>query len=136
MAAPQVPALPPIPRHLCARARVPCRPVSTNSASDGLTPGRDVADPPAYRRGFMGINSPLPKTFCADFLLMLLFGGALMCAVAPFINIPPFLGSSLAFMMVYVWGRPEQRVRKCRLADPGKQHQHTRLAYRSTASAA
>ena len=36
----------------------------------------------------------------ADFLLMLLFGGALMCAVAPFINIPPFLGSSLAFMMV------------------------------------
>ena len=41
----------------------------------------------------------------ADFLLMLLFGGALMCAVAPFINIPPFLGSSLAFMMVYVWAR-------------------------------
>ena len=41
----------------------------------------------------------------ADFLLMLLFGGTLLCLVAPFINIPPFLGSSLAFMMVYVWGR-------------------------------
>ena len=64
MAAPQVPALPPIPRHLCARARVPCRPVSANSASAGLTPGRNVADPPAYRRGFMGLTPPLPKTFC------------------------------------------------------------------------
>jgi len=41
----------------------------------------------------------------ADFLLMLLFGGTLLCLIAPFINIPPFLGSSLAFMMVYVWGR-------------------------------
>ena len=47
----------------------------------------------------------------ADFLLMLLFGGALMCAVAPFINIPPFLGSSLAFMMVYVWARRNEYVR-------------------------
>jgi len=47
----------------------------------------------------------------ADFLLMLLFGGSLMCLVAPFINIPPFLGSSLAFMMVYVWGRRNEYVR-------------------------
>ena len=47
----------------------------------------------------------------ADFLLMLLFGGALMCAVAPFINIPPFLGSSLAFMMVRVRARLRVRVR-------------------------
>jgi len=47
----------------------------------------------------------------ADFLVMLLFGGALMCVVAPFINVPPFLGSSLAFMMVYVWGRRNEFVR-------------------------
>ena len=47
----------------------------------------------------------------ADFLLMLLFGGSLMCAASPFTNIPPFLGSSLAFMMVYVWGRRNEYVR-------------------------
>ena len=47
----------------------------------------------------------------ADFVLMLLFGGSCMCCVAPFINIPPFLGSSLAFMMVYVWGRRNEYVR-------------------------
>jgi len=47
----------------------------------------------------------------ADFLMMLLFGGSLMCIVAPFINIPPFLGSSLAFMMVYVWARRNEYVR-------------------------
>ena len=47
----------------------------------------------------------------ADFLLMLLFGGSLMCAVSPFTNIPPFLGSSLAFMMVYVWARRNDDVR-------------------------
>lgn len=41
----------------------------------------------------------------ADFVLMLLFGGGLMCLIAPFVNIPPFLGNSLAFMMVYVWAR-------------------------------
>jgi Derlin-2/3 len=33
---------------------------------------------------------------------MLLFGGALLTLVAPFVNIQ-FLGSSLTFMMVYVW---------------------------------
>jgi len=39
----------------------------------------------------------------ADFLYMVLFGAALMLLAAPFINIP-FLGYSLSFMMVYVWG--------------------------------
>ena len=47
----------------------------------------------------------------ADFLLFLIFGGSIMCCVAPFINTPPFLGSSLAFMMVYVWGRRNELVR-------------------------
>lgn len=40
----------------------------------------------------------------ADFLWMLLFGAAVLIAFAPFVNIQ-FLGSSLTFMMVYVWGR-------------------------------
>ena len=40
----------------------------------------------------------------ADFFYMLLFGSALLSCVAPFINIQ-FLGASLTFMMVYVWGR-------------------------------
>eukprot|EP00887_Chlorella_sp_A99_P005582 scaffold1.g5582.t1 len=45
----------------------------------------------------------------ADFLWMLLFGAGLLVAVAPFVNIQ-FLGSSLSFMMVYVWGRRHQYV--------------------------
>lgn len=49
----------------------------------------------------------------ADFLWMLLLGGGLLTAIAPFVNIQ-FLGSSLTFMMVYVWGRRHQ-VRACRL---------------------
>ncbi|KAK9819602.1 hypothetical protein WJX72_000162 [[Myrmecia] bisecta] len=40
----------------------------------------------------------------ADFMWMLLFGGTLLTIIAPFVNIQ-FLGSSLTFMMVYVWGR-------------------------------
>jgi hypothetical protein len=40
----------------------------------------------------------------ADFLWMLLFGGALLTVMAPLASIE-FLGSSLTFMMVYVWGR-------------------------------
>ena len=40
----------------------------------------------------------------ADFLWMLLFGAALLTCVAPFVPIQ-FLGSSLTFMMVSVWGR-------------------------------
>mmetsp|Transcript_11759 Transcript_11759/g.20937 ORF Transcript_11759/g.20937 Transcript_11759/m.20937 type:complete len:244 (+) Transcript_11759:251-982(+) len=45
----------------------------------------------------------------ADFLWMLLFGGILLTGIAPFVNIQ-FLGSSLTFMMVYVWGRRHQYV--------------------------
>jgi Derlin-2/3 len=45
----------------------------------------------------------------ADFLWMLLFGGSLLTALAPFVAIE-FLGSSLTFMMVYVWGRRHQYV--------------------------
>lgn len=45
----------------------------------------------------------------ADFFYMLLFGSALLSSVAPFINIQ-FLGASLTFMMVYVWGRRNRHV--------------------------
>eukprot|EP00878_Enallax_costatus_P024128 GHUV01025722.1.p1 GENE.GHUV01025722.1~~GHUV01025722.1.p1 ORF type:complete len:197 (+),score=76.16 GHUV01025722.1:592-1182(+) len=45
----------------------------------------------------------------ADFLWMLLFGGTLLTLLAPFVQIE-FLGSSLTFMMVYVWGRRHQYV--------------------------
>lgn len=40
----------------------------------------------------------------ADFLWMLLFGAGVLLAVAPLVHLQ-FLGSSLTFMMVYVWGR-------------------------------
>lgn len=46
----------------------------------------------------------------ADFLFMLLFGAGCMTLWAPFLNIQ-FLGSSLTFMMVYVWGRRNESVR-------------------------
>ena len=36
-------------------------------------------------------------------------GGILLTSIAPFVNIQ-FLGSSLTFMMVYVWGRRHQYV--------------------------
>lgn len=45
----------------------------------------------------------------ADFMWMLLFGGIMLTCIAPFVNIQ-FLGSSLTFMMVYVWGRRHQYV--------------------------
>eukprot|EP01026_Neomeris_dumetosa_P022783 TRINITY_DN1963_c0_g1_i3.p1 TRINITY_DN1963_c0_g1~~TRINITY_DN1963_c0_g1_i3.p1 ORF type:complete len:272 (-),score=25.18 TRINITY_DN1963_c0_g1_i3:280-1095(-) len=45
----------------------------------------------------------------ADFLWMLLFGAFIMLSIAPFINVQ-FLGMSLTFMMVYVWGRRHQYV--------------------------
>jgi Derlin-2/3 len=45
----------------------------------------------------------------ADFFYMLLCGAALLTAVAPFVQIQ-FLGSSLTFMMVYVWGRRNEFV--------------------------
>ena len=40
---------------------------------------------------------------------MLIFGGSLLTCIAPWVNIQ-FLGSSLTFMMVYVWGRRHQYV--------------------------
>ena len=39
-----------------------------------------------------------------DFLFMLIFGAVFLTLCAPFVNVQ-FLGSSLTFMMVYVWGR-------------------------------
>lgn len=45
----------------------------------------------------------------ADFLWMLLFGAGVLVTVAPLVNLQ-FLGSSLTFMMVYVWGRRHQYV--------------------------
>ena len=47
----------------------------------------------------------------SDFALMLLFGGLLMCLASAVVSVPPFLGSSLAFMMVYVWARRNDDVR-------------------------
>ena len=45
----------------------------------------------------------------ADFFWMLLFGAGLLLLAAPFVNLQ-FLGSSLTFMLVYVWGRRHQYV--------------------------
>ncbi|EQC25521.1 hypothetical protein SDRG_16604 [Saprolegnia diclina VS20] len=46
----------------------------------------------------------------ADFLYMILFGAAFMILVAPFVSVH-FLGSSLTFMMVYIWGRRNEHTR-------------------------
>ena len=46
----------------------------------------------------------------ANFVLMLTFGIALMTLVAPFFGVH-FLGSSLTFMMTYVWGRRNEHAR-------------------------
>ncbi|ETV96887.1 hypothetical protein H310_10163 [Aphanomyces invadans] len=46
----------------------------------------------------------------ADFLYMLLLGAVSMILVAPFVSVH-FLGSSLTFMMVYVWGRRNEHTR-------------------------
>lgn len=45
----------------------------------------------------------------ADFLWMLMFGGTILIGAAHWVNIH-FLGPSLTFMMVYVWGRRHQYV--------------------------
>jgi Derlin-2/3 len=45
----------------------------------------------------------------ADFFWMLAFGASLLTMIAPFVNVQ-FLGSSLTFMMVYVWGRKNENV--------------------------
>lgn len=48
----------------------------------------------------------------ADFVFMILFGATMITCIAPFIRPSiPFLGSSLTFMMVYVWGRRNEHVR-------------------------
>jgi Derlin-2/3 len=48
----------------------------------------------------------------ADFIFMILFGATMITCIAPFIRPSiPFLGSSLTFMMVYVWGRRNEHVR-------------------------
>jgi Derlin-2/3 len=46
-----------------------------------------------------------------DFVWMLFIGAFIMTCLAPFISVH-FLGSSLTFMMVYIWGRlnPNQRM--------------------------
>ncbi|CAK4472013.1 unnamed protein product, partial [Aphanomyces euteiches] len=46
----------------------------------------------------------------ADFLYMLLLGAFFMILVAPFVSVH-FLGSSLTFMMVYIWGRRNEHTR-------------------------
>mmetsp|Transcript_19216 Transcript_19216/g.24470 ORF Transcript_19216/g.24470 Transcript_19216/m.24470 type:complete len:238 (+) Transcript_19216:136-849(+) len=46
----------------------------------------------------------------ANFALFLLFGCSIMTLVAPFVSVH-FLGSSLTFMMVYVWGRRNEDTR-------------------------
>jgi len=46
----------------------------------------------------------------ADLVFLLVFGATLMTAMAPFINIH-FLGSSLTFMMVYIWSQRNQHIR-------------------------
>ena len=46
----------------------------------------------------------------ADFVFMFLFGAGAMLSVAPFVSIH-FLGHSLTFMMVYLWGRRNEYVR-------------------------
>ena len=47
----------------------------------------------------------------ADFLWMLLLGGTALAAAAPLARVQ-FLGSSLAFMMVYVWAKRNRQDRK------------------------
>jgi Derlin-2/3 len=46
----------------------------------------------------------------AHFVMMILFGVVFMTAVAPFVSVH-FLGSSLTFMMVYLWGRRNEDMR-------------------------
>lgn len=47
----------------------------------------------------------------ADFVFLLVFGGALMTLFGPYVKVP-FFGESLSFMMVYIWARrnPMQRL--------------------------
>jgi len=45
-----------------------------------------------------------------DFIIFIVFGMTIMMLIAPFVNIP-FFGSSLTFMMVYLWGRRNEHIR-------------------------
>jgi len=45
----------------------------------------------------------------AHFVMMIIFGITFMTLVAPFVSVH-FLGSSLTFMMVYVWGRRNEEM--------------------------
>lgn len=45
----------------------------------------------------------------ADFVFFILFGASCLVAIAPFVHIN-FFGSSLSFMMVYLWGRRNEHV--------------------------
>mmetsp|Transcript_5467 Transcript_5467/g.16303 ORF Transcript_5467/g.16303 Transcript_5467/m.16303 type:complete len:248 (+) Transcript_5467:356-1099(+) len=54
------------------------------------------------------INSFRGRT--ADFLFMLIFGSILLLAMSPLARGLPFFGPSLTFMMVYVWGRRNERL--------------------------
>eukprot|EP00188_Purpureofilum_apyrenoidigerum_P006255 Plantae.Rhodophyta-Purpureofilum_apyrenoidigerum.ctg9391.p1 GENE.Plantae.Rhodophyta-Purpureofilum_apyrenoidigerum.ctg9391~~Plantae.Rhodophyta-Purpureofilum_apyrenoidigerum.ctg9391.p1 ORF type:complete len:248 (+),score=35.45 Plantae.Rhodophyta-Purpureofilum_apyrenoidigerum.ctg9391:319-1062(+) len=54
------------------------------------------------------INSFRGRT--ADFLFMLIFGSILLLAMSPFARSITVFGPSLAFMMVYVWGRRNERL--------------------------
>lgn len=46
----------------------------------------------------------------SSFVVMLLFGIGAMTVIAPFVSVH-FLGSSLSFMMIYVWGRRNKHIR-------------------------
>lgn len=46
----------------------------------------------------------------SDFLWLIIFGMLVICLIAPFLRIT-FFGSSLTFMMVYVWARRNEEVR-------------------------
>lgn len=46
----------------------------------------------------------------ADFIAFILFGSVLMIIIAPFVDIQ-FFGSSLTFMMVYLWARRSEHIR-------------------------
>jgi len=46
----------------------------------------------------------------SHFVIFLIFGAACMTGIAPFVEVH-FLGSSLVFMMIYVWGRRNEDIR-------------------------
>lgn len=45
----------------------------------------------------------------SDFVWLLIFGMSCICLIAPFLNVS-FFGSSLTFMMVYIWARRNENV--------------------------